>query len=62
MCFLVFFCLESSFRKVKQVVEVAQAEAGFLRKKQVEAHGSHGYIRREGLPQKGGKTLYLLGF
>lgn len=50
-----------SFRKVKQVVEVAQAEAGFLRKKQVEAHGSHGLIAGEGV-SKGGETLYLLGF
>lgn len=41
-----------SFRKVKQVVEVAQAEAGFLRKKQVEAHGSHGLIVERGFQKE----------
>ena len=34
------------------MVEVAQAEAGFLRKKQVEAHGSDGLIAGIGFKRR----------
>lgn len=49
-----------SFRKVKQVVEVAQAEAGFLRKKQVEAHGSHGLIAERGFQKEVKRCSWVL--